>query len=1396
MKQHIDSYLETANSLRFKIWAIVGKNAEKKANIIHYLQEKNWTLIDANEELKHLAANEPNQEIPHNIGTKVKEWFLSKPNNIILLNMDFLYLGAFRKISPIGALKYSSRSKNCILFLEDEKLIGNRISFGTIGSEEYYDQDVSDILASKIDDIKEDYTPIIKKRKIITDTNELSKDAIGQLFNYTPIKDVVDIDSDMKHLEIKKELISSFIISNSLENQILDFYENISNPKHKAVKIVGNYGSGKSHLIAFLLTSIIEKDFRQLIKNDKVKEAALKVNRHFWVVQFELMSGEGNLSSWFYNEIHKQLKEKYAIEIPLFNSDNYNHKDNINLVISQLKAIDPLGGLVVVIDEVSDFLAQKELHLLNRDLQFLRVVAQVCQDTDLLLVTSMQEDVYTSSKFKNIADQETRISERFQNIQIHKENIKKVISERIVPKTAQQVAELSVKLKKYSEKMNNVSNHFDEYLNLFPFTPFLLSLFDELPYFEKRGVIQFAQTELKYVLNEPFPYFFTFDKIYDLLTTNPNHANLEEIYQSINVVNIIESKINTSIDEHLRNDALKIVKGLVLFSLWTKGNNGATMKQLAENLLILPNNSALETYQYAGIIIKKIRIATDNFYIKVEKNKETNDDYVKFDPMLNMANPDEKIESEIITITTDQVETEIFNLIKETLGLEFHNQTPNLFDDECSWLSVKSFRKGYVVFIKQGTDFETLNDRDYVIAFVSPFVKEKIPVISKNQLNIRIVIKEENTEIIKQLAAINQLINKRILTSVMSKKREELINGNREKNSNGLKYYFARWIRTISECDYNGKKIFIQNLISKETDVLTDIFSDLKIKLFDKEFTELFSEHPKYSMQLTSTNINNSLTPIAQDVAEGDFTKLSYQKREFLKTLQLLNENNFPSINSSKIAVNILNIINNNKERITDIQKEIIEPFAKPPYGLEPEVIHLVLVLLATEGKISFKMKGETIDLSNIKQKFKSLAQFEIIKYAVRKEDFSFDFAARLIHALGLNGAMIKQENTRAEVFKQYKERIKLILDEFATVNQLIEKLKIKPKLFLDILHIEQLFNNCKLINWNSLFIDYYNHFASINSLDDKIPEIKQSSETIFQLGSALRLYDNEIHNGFDYMEKALDIIENNQPFVSDEHLQTNLSEIYNSALSIVKETDKFMDIAYNRTLSGKLKEFKNKYINEFYYTAHENTVGQKVNWHQFANLENNPLYKKIAQISKIDYIGIAELNNKLKKWDSILKHECDFIDLDKMQQVPFCTACSFMNKELDYSAIQKEIDNFDVSLQTIYTKFVSNAIGNITQNSNKLDLINIPAEHKTKIKQIVANKELPEILDNFFIISINELFKKVQIKEFSRKDIEKILFPEDKLFTWEELQKNWYALEEKIKGNDNENELRIKIID
>lgn len=1403
-KKHIDSFLALANGLRFKLWAIVGKNDSKKNDVISYLTKTlKWEIIDVQNQLTELYTELDQLEEPsHDVGIRIKEWFGSLPNKIILTNASILYHTSFTKISPIGAFKYNSRNKNCVIFLEEETMISNRLYYGNSGSDEYFDRDINDILISKIDDIEEDYFPSVVNEDSVdfeTPKDKLSENAIGRLFNFTEIKDVVDIDTDLQKEDLQKELISSYIISEGLEQQIIDFYDNLKKPNHKAVKILGNYGSGKSHLIAFLVSSITRPDLRTLISNKAVQKACEDVNRNFLTVQFELQPVSVELSIFFFREIEKQVKQKYNIDVPKFTTEIIDFKEHIDNIVKSIKEKEPTAGLLVIIDEVSDFLSTKAENEMNKDFQFLRVVAQECQSQDILVVYSMQEDIYSSPRFKNIAAQAGRIDQRFQNISIRREAVQQVISQRIVPKSANQKADIEEKLKLYAEKIEDVSSKLEQYTELFPFTPFLLNLFDELPYFEKRGVIQFAQSEVKYKLNKSFPYFFTFDKIFDVLENNPNIKNLETVYDTVKVVSIIKQKIVSNLDSKDQEYAVQIVKGLALYSLWSNGHNGATAKELAERLLILPQNKAFEAQMQVSLIVKKIREATDGFYLKVVQDTKTGNDYFKFDPDIDGTDPDERIDTEVNAIGSaeDKLESILFEQIREILDLDYYNNYPNVFKDECIWQSVKSFRKGFIVFSRKGEDIPSLPDMDYYINFISPFFKGDPKKIGSNQLNINLNIPgQQSIEHLKRIVAIRSLINKNVLSTVMNKKLSEEIEGTRTAGITkpGIKFKISRWVFSSSETILNDKQINIKHELGKEYNNLSEMITELKKKIFDNCFNNAFPEHPKYSQIFTSYNINDSLTRILDELVDGNFTRTTQNTKAFLSNLTLLNENGDIDISGSKIAQFIYSTIADKKGKMVNIQSELEEPLKSEPYGLEPQIVHFYLVILTILGRVSLKAKGgDEIDLANIKDKYRSISQFENIVYTLKKEDLSYDFASRLLNALGLNGNLILKENSRNEAFKEYKLKVKEINDLIMGLNTLIDHLKNRTNLFISISDLIDYYEKTQVIDWGSLDISNHAKFKELEHLNKDLKNVTDSLINLENLKQAIQFYNETVHEGTEYMSSALEIIKNNKEFLNDDSIYSKLEEFYTDTRALVKDFSKFIRLDERFPIEGKINAFKESYIKDFYFPAHEKTIGRKVDWKSSIDFENNSDYRICIQLAQLDCNVNAKIFNQINEWNHIKELSCTSLDISSLYKIPFHTTCNFLKEQRDYSKVNIIAGQIDKRLADIKEEYTKTAISEIQKNKDQLDIAKIDDTSKKKIRKIIEVKRFPDNLDSALIESINELFKNIEIISIKKSEILNALFKENELLTKEQFKEALFNLESSVLKRQTGDDVRIK---
>jgi len=1396
MQSTLNMLLEQASSLRFKLLAVIGRDEAKKKDIIDQLKHAGWTLVDVEEELllvhQKLESEESDTELK--IGEEIKEWFNDKPDKIILTNASLLYHDIFLKISPIGAFKYNSRNKRCVLFLEDETKLGARVYHGQAGKDDYYDQEINDIVLATMEEIT--VSQLEEKSAVEYDPSNLPDDAIGKLINFETIKDVIDIDADLKGEEQRKEIVSSYVISESLESQIIEFFDNLSKPNHKAITVIGNYGSGKSHLIGFLVSLIEEPDLISAIKNENIKKKAQKISRQFFTVQFELQSGQVPLNRWFFVKVRQQLKKKFDIEIPEFDAQKeFDDKENIAKIVSIIKKQNPAAGLLVVIDEISDFLASKQIPDMRADLQFLRVLGQVCQDQDVMFIGSMQEDVFTSPKFKNVAAAIGRVEERFQYIIIHKEDIQKVLSQRIVSKTDEQKHKIEKLFEPYSAKIEDVSRNIDSCVDLFPLTPFILELFSDLPYFEKRGVIQFAMNEIKQMLGQRFPAFITFDKIYDILELNPNKKNLEEVYEISKVMQILRQKINL-LDNKFIADALKIIKGLAIYSLWNKKEKGATAQELANNLMVLPEKELYTAADNIGLIIKKIREVTDGEYIKAEKDEAANITYFRFETKAGV-DPEQKITQASATVSDTEIENEIFVQLREILELEAVNGNADLFTDECSWQSVKSFRTGYILFSRKGSSVPKREQRDYVLEIISPYGKSIGKTLGKHHLVLKLNLEgAENVEIIKEIVAIRNLMNSNFQKHIMSKKLEGRINGYEQGRIQvtGLKYRLSKLIMNFAECLLDEESKSIKSILGRERAYIPEIFEELKTNLFDKPFNKDYPEHPVYSVFLSSRNISQTLSTLLSDLTRGDFTNLNRATKQFLQSMHLLDTNEFPDTSQSAIVHKMNDTLKSNGKKVTDIGKELVAPLQDSAYGLEPEIVHFLLGLMTVQAKVFLQAKGgDRIDINNVREKLKNLAAFETISYAKPHEDYSYDFAARLLNTLGLHGQKITIEKERHNAFREYKEKIATICSDAEILNRTIENLRTKQKVFVDVEKLSEALVRINAVDWKSLDIANHTQFANLEKLNAELPQIKLRLEELYNLVEALNEYEREIHDSILYMENANRMVDDNTILSDDTDKALALVQYTDEVKEICHKYDMFIDRSQRNPVKGKIQQYKKIFIFDIYIPSHDKYVGKKCDWEAIDSYRQNEDFRKISILNKVTCISETAFMQKVDSWQKLNEHKCLHQSLaDDLKSSIRCPNCSFP-QDYSYSTISPALDNIVSNLEEMFAGYEKTIIKEVREFKDNTNFLETETE-KNIVKEIIDKKKLPTQIDNSLVTCLNKLFKEIEVVELDRENLINTLFPSDEMITMEQLRKRFIEIENELKKNRQVEEIRIKL--
>lgn len=131
-----------------------------------------------------------------------------------------------------------------------------------------------------------------------------------ELIQFDPIETTIQlIESDDKAKA--QELVSTFVISDDMTLNItkiafeqLQFDQPMDN---KGLLIVGNYGTGKSHLMS-VISSIAEyEEMVEKVKNELVLEEASKVAGKFKVIRIEIGSSTRDFREIICSELSEAL---------------------------------------------------------------------------------------------------------------------------------------------------------------------------------------------------------------------------------------------------------------------------------------------------------------------------------------------------------------------------------------------------------------------------------------------------------------------------------------------------------------------------------------------------------------------------------------------------------------------------------------------------------------------------------------------------------------------------------------------------------------------------------------------------------------------------------------------------------------------------------------------------------------------------------------------------------------------------------------------------------------------------------------------------------------------------------------------------------------------------------
>src|SRR5271165_2848087 len=399
----------------------------------------------------------------------------------------------------------------------------------------------------------------------------------SELVEFQPIETIIQL-RDANKSAAAKSLVSTYVISDQMAERLrgvvipqLQFQKPHDN---KGLLVVGNYGTGKSHLLSVISSVAENADLQPLLTHESVRVAAAQVAGKFKVIRIEIGATEMPLREIITSHLEEKLDEwDIPYRFPSVEKIREN-KTAFEEMMAVFHQKFPNLGLLLVVDELLDYLRSRRDQPLILDLGFLREVGEVCKDLKFRFIAGVQEAIFDSGRFAHVADSLGRVKDRFQQVKIATTDVKFVVAHRLLKKTPEQLAKIRDYLAGFTKFYGNMTERLEDFASLFPIHPEYIETFERIPIVEKRGVLQIISFAIKDLVQrdvpEDRPGVLAFDSYWKPLTDNAANRALPEVKAIMDCSGTLEAKIQSAFPKKTYKPmAIRIIHGLSVHRLTT-----------------------------------------------------------------------------------------------------------------------------------------------------------------------------------------------------------------------------------------------------------------------------------------------------------------------------------------------------------------------------------------------------------------------------------------------------------------------------------------------------------------------------------------------------------------------------------------------------------------------------------------------------------------------------------------------------------------------------------------------------------------------------------------------------------------------------------------------------------
>ena len=1229
------------------------------------------------------------------------------------------------------------------------------------------------------------------------------------LIQFEPIETVVQL-RDADHESAAHRLVATYVVSTEMAEKLaavlipqLQFDEPADN---KGFLVVGNYGTGKSHLMSVISAVAERGELLNALTNEDLVAAARRIAGRFKVARTEL----GATTMDFRQFVCSQLEEALAtwgVEYQFPSRDTIpNHKRAFEEMMAAFHRQYPDQGLLLVVDELLDYLKSRRDQELVLDLNFLREVGEVCKDLRFRFVAGVQEAIFDSHRFAPVADSLRRVKDRFDQLLIARTDVKFVVSQRLLKKSGEQQTQIRDYLTPFTKFYGNMNERLDEFVRLFPVHPDFIDTFERITVIEKREVLKALSVAMKRIIDRELPSdspgLIAYDAYWGTLRENPAFRADPDIKAVIDCSQVLEARIRQAFTRPAyRPVALRIIHGLSVHRLTHQDIHaplGATPEELRDGLCLyqagiedLGGEPADDLLTQVETVLREIRRTVNGQFISA--NADNRQHYLD----LNKTDDyDALIEKRAETLDDAQLDRYYYEALKRVLECTDTTYVTGyrIWEHELEWRERHASRRGYLFFGSPNERSTAVPPRDFYLYFIQPhdpphYRDEKKP----DEVFFRLTGHDDTVR-----HALRSCAAALDLASRASGHAKEAYDARARSFLQELTNWLQERMTSAFEVTYRGRtKPLLGWIKGTPTGTgaranVSEMVNAASSVALAAHFENEAPQYPTFADYHTAESRPQAVRDALRWIAGPSKTQ---QAARVLDALELLDGDRLDPTRS-RYARHIVESLRKkgagqvlNRAELIHTDQDV-EYLAPSTYRLEPEWVVVLLASLVYSGELVLAVPGKKLDAIDVlvlaATPVNELANF---KHIERPKEWNIPALSAVFELLGLTPGMAQLVTQGKDApVQELQKAVTSCVSRVVTAQQAIrEGLHFWGRNVLDEQADLNLRNNLDTLK---VFLESLQAFSSPGRLknfryDRHEVETQQAGLNALREVESLVALVAALGSTASFLSAAEAVLP------PDHEWTARMKQARTTLLGQIVDPAARSQSPFRREAQRTLGDLNQQYVRVYLDLHTRGRLGVNDDARK-RRLLNDERLKKVSALATIDLMPRRQLTDFQDRLAGV--RSCFGLTEQDLAAAPECPHCGFRPATESIPARAGEVlSNLDDELDTILCGWTQTLLNNLDDPIISQQLALLDSDERRLVSAFIESRTLPEDLDHSFVHGVRTLLSGLAKVVIATQDLRGALISGGSPATIDEITARFEDyLSERAKGKDRD---KVRIV-